>query len=94
MKSLQDTITSTVHFLRAVFHFAGFGLTKRNPSKALRLFKVIALTWNNRIAQYLIGVMYFEGDIGVSMDQGVALQWFLLAANNGWSDAITNTARY
>ncbi|KAI9263959.1 hypothetical protein EDC94DRAFT_670413 [Helicostylum pulchrum] len=75
----------------AVFHFAGFGLTERNPSKALELFKVIASAWNNHVAQYLIGAMYFEGDRGVTMDEEAGARWSLLAANNGWFDAMVVT---
>ncbi|KAI9263958.1 hypothetical protein EDC94DRAFT_606616 [Helicostylum pulchrum] len=78
----------------AVLHYAGFGLTERNPSRALELFKVIASTWNNRVAQYLIGMMYFKGDRGVTMDKEAGTRWFLLAANNGWSDAMIVTADF
>ncbi|GAA5803339.1 hypothetical protein HPULCUR_008818 [Helicostylum pulchrum] len=55
---------------------------------------VIVSTWHNRVAQYLIWVMYYEGDRGVTMDEESGFQWFILAANNGCSDAMTSTAKY
>ncbi|CAK0781996.1 conserved hypothetical protein [Gammaproteobacteria bacterium] len=40
----------------------------------------------NAIAQYNLGVMYYEGQ-GVPRDYGSAVKWFLRAANQGNSDA-------
>lgn len=76
----------------ALFHFAGFGMTKRKPSKALELFKVIASVWKNPIAEYLIGVIYCEGDRGVPKDEKTGIKWFILAEKNGWSDVMTSAA--
>lgn len=72
----------------AIFHFAGFGLERRDPSKSIDLLRKIATTWSNSVAQYLIGCMYLEGDSGVYVDTKSAIHWLTLAANNGWSDAM------
>ncbi|KAI9267702.1 hypothetical protein EDC94DRAFT_646460 [Helicostylum pulchrum] len=67
-------------------------MTKRNPSKALELFKVIASVWKNPIAEYLIGAIYCEGDRGVPKDEKTGIKWFILAEKNGWSDVMTSAA--
>ncbi|KAG2237301.1 hypothetical protein INT48_009034, partial [Thamnidium elegans] len=73
----------------ALHYYTGFGFAKRDPSKALNLFKKIALEWNNPVAQYLIGVTYAEGDQGVPQNRKYAIKWLSLAAENNWADAMT-----
>lgn len=68
----------------AIIYFTGFGLTKRNPTKAMDLFKKVASNWSNRVAQYFVGTMYFEGDEGVPQDTESGFHWLSLAARNGW----------
>lgn len=71
-----------------IFHLMGFGLSKRDPQKALECFKKSADDFSNRVAQYLIGIIYFTGDTGVQQDSKSGYDWLLKAANNGWYDAM------
>ncbi|GAA5798513.1 hypothetical protein HPULCUR_003917 [Helicostylum pulchrum] len=72
----------------ALHYYTGFGFAKRDPSKAMNVFKKIALEWNNPVAQYLIGAMYLQGDKGISKHEKNAMKWLLLAAENNWADAM------
>ncbi|KAI9351864.1 hypothetical protein BD770DRAFT_445613 [Pilaira anomala] len=72
----------------ALIHFTGFGLSSRDPPKAMELFKKISSKWNSPVAQHFIGCMYFEGDFGVPQNGKSGIYWLSLAANNGWSDAM------
>ncbi|GAA5815561.1 hypothetical protein MFLAVUS_009073 [Mucor flavus] len=72
----------------ALHYYTGFGFAKRDPSKALNLFKKISLEWNNPIAQYLIGAMYLHGDQGITSHEKYASKWLSLAAENNWTAAM------
>ncbi|KAI9272062.1 hypothetical protein EDC94DRAFT_690495 [Helicostylum pulchrum] len=69
---------------KAIIYFTGFDLTKRDPLKAIQLFKEIASNWDNPVAQYFIAIMYFEGDQGIPQDKKSGFHWFSLAAHSGW----------
>ncbi|GAA5798514.1 hypothetical protein HPULCUR_003918 [Helicostylum pulchrum] len=73
----------------ALHYYTGFGFAKRDPSKAMNLFKKIALEWNNPVAQYLVGIMYTEGDQGICRHEKKGAKWLFLAAENNWSDAMS-----
>lgn len=72
-----------------VIYFTGFGLPKRDPMKAVLLFKQAAGLYNNPVAHYLAGIIYFEGDIGVTQICLYGFHWMMVAAESGWSDAMT-----
>lgn len=72
----------------AIIHFSGFGLPKRDPQKAITLFKKVAVTWNNPVAQYMLGCMYTEGDQDVDTNIKYGLSWFRVAANQDWTYAM------
>lgn len=72
----------------AIFYFTGFGLGNRNPAKSIDLLRRVASTWSNPVAQYLIGCMFIEGDVGVPINSKSGIYWFTLAANNGWLDSV------
>ncbi|KAI9364680.1 hypothetical protein BD770DRAFT_469112 [Pilaira anomala] len=74
----------------AMLYYTGFGFAKRDPAKAMSMFKKIALEWKTPVAQYLMGVMYLYGDKGISQHQKQSLHWLTLAAENGWSDAMAH----
>lgn len=42
--------------------------------------------WENSLAQFMVGIMYYDGDI-VDQDQTRAIEWMTLSAEGGWSDA-------
>lgn len=65
-------------------------MERRNPPKSISLLRRVASTWNNPVAQYLVGCMFLEGDTGVSVNHKSAVYWLTLAANNGWSDAMAS----
>lgn len=74
----------------AVIYFIGSGLRKREPAKTMNLCKKVATEWNNPVAQYLVGSMYFEGDEGVPKDIKAGVHWISLAAESAWPYAIAN----
>lgn len=76
----------------AIIYLTGFDLPKRNPVKAMNLLKEISLQWKNPVAQYLIAVMYDDGDDGVTENAETGMEWFLLSAKNGWLFSIANLA--
>lgn len=78
----------------ALFNFVGFGTDKRDPNKSLTLLKKAATEWNNRVAQYFMGAMYFEGDENFDQDHETAIKWITLSANNGWIQAMAHLAQY
>lgn len=73
-----------------IIYFAGFGLKKREPAKAMEFFKRAVSKWNSPVAQYMIGTMYFDGDEGVLQDKIMGFRSISLAAENNWPYAITN----
>lgn len=76
----------------AVFYFTGFGLLKRDSRKAFELLKKVASDWDNCVAQYLLGLMYVEGDEYVPKDEKTGIHWLLLSAKKGWSGAMAHLA--
>lgn len=68
------------------------GTSKRNPEKAFAYFRKAASLWQSPVAQYFIGMMYYEGDEGIVQNFDEAFQWLELAASNGWSDAMGHLA--
>ncbi|GAA5813281.1 hypothetical protein MFLAVUS_006756 [Mucor flavus] len=74
----------------AIIYLTGFDLPKRYPAKAMDILKKIASQWKNPVAQYLIAVMYDEGDDGVTEDTETSIEWYLLSAKNGWLFSIGN----
>ncbi|GAA5795884.1 hypothetical protein HPULCUR_001246 [Helicostylum pulchrum] len=72
----------------AILQFTGFGSITRDPRKAMNIFKTIAYAYNNPVAMFFIGVMYLEGDEGVSSKGKAGIHWLTLAANEGWQYAM------
>ncbi|KAI7895982.1 uncharacterized protein EV154DRAFT_300500 [Mucor mucedo] len=72
-----------------IFLLLGFGLSKRDPAKALDTFKKVAHLFSNRVAHYLIGILYYEGDKDVPQNIQSAYHWILNAAKLGWIDAMS-----
>lgn len=68
----------------AIFNFTGLGLDKRDVKKALDYYNLAATEWQNRVAQYLLGMLYFDGDENIPEDYITAKKWLTLAADNGW----------
>lgn len=69
----------------------GFGMVKRDTRKAFKFFKKAAIDWRNRVAQYMLGVMYCEGVEGAQDDENNAplgSKCLVLAVQSGWSHAI------
>jgi TPR repeat protein len=59
---------------------AGFYLKKKDYRDALRLYE-LAGYWANKIAQYNVGIMYYNG-IGISQDKVRGVAWLGIAAEN------------
>jgi hypothetical protein len=57
---------------------ASFYLKKKDHAVAVEMFQRAAL-WGNKIAQYNLGVMYFNG-LGVPVDRPRGVAWFGIAA--------------
>lgn len=76
----------------AIFNLMGFGMIGRNPIKAFNYFTRAALEYQNNIAQYMIGMIYSEGDDGVDKSFKLTLVWLTLAANNGWKNSVLQLA--
>ncbi|KAG2234805.1 hypothetical protein INT48_006722 [Thamnidium elegans] len=74
--------------LCASIYYMGFAV-KRNPKRAIYLFKKTAIAWGNRVAQYYVGIMYRDGD-GVKQNNESSIHWLTLSANHGWCDAQVN----
>lgn len=66
----------------------GFGI-RRNPKRAIYLFKKTAIAWASPVAEYYVGMMYRDGD-GVIQSNEAAIRWLTLSANHGWCDAQIN----
>lgn len=68
----------------AILHLSGYKLSKRNPRKAMEYFKTLASKWNNRVAEFFMGVMYCEGDEGISINPVEGFRLILSSGNNSW----------
>ncbi|MBM6384133.1 MAG: sel1 repeat family protein [Paenibacillus sp.] len=54
--------------------------------KALAYYKQAVTMWEDAFAQFMVGIMYYDGDI-VDKDETRAIEWISLSAEGGWSDA-------
>ncbi|KAI9342422.1 hypothetical protein BD770DRAFT_476214 [Pilaira anomala] len=72
----------------AVIYYNGAGINKREPAKAMDLCKKVVSEWNNYVAQYLVGLMYIEGDGDIPLDIETGVYWISLSAERGWPYAI------
>jgi TPR repeat protein len=72
----------------ALIYYQGFDNTVQGFSKCMGYLKRAALTWDNRIAQNCLGVMYMTEEGGVVQNAKEALKWLALAADKGWTNAM------
>jgi TPR repeat protein len=68
-----------------------FKNVERNLSKAHQLFQKSATKWDNHVAQYMLGMMYLDGNI-VAQNERNALYWFERSEKSGWSLAQSRVA--
>lgn len=78
----------------ATLYYTGFNQPKRNPLKALDLFRKIASKYDNPVAQFFVGAIHQEGDEGIPQDNKYSFHWLLLSANNNWSYAMAYIGYY
>lgn len=76
----------------AIFNLTGLGLEKRDPPKALTYLKKANLECQTVVAQYLIGIIYLQGDEGVEQNSDISSEFLLLAGINGWGWAVPNVS--
>lgn len=72
--------------MTASFYYYGFNNNKRDTKKALNYYTKAIRTWENPLAQFMVGMMYIEGEF-LKKDEKNGTKWIILAANRGWSDA-------
>lgn len=97
MMKKQDHQSALNHFEKSAAYDNKYGLvfsaifnliSKRDLKKSL-VYLIKATKRNNRVAQYLLGMMYASPKYGsISFNSKILIQWLTLAANNGWTDAL------
>lgn len=69
-------------------------MNKRNTIQSIEFFALLATKGRLPVAQFMLGIIYFEGDEGVKQDLNAGLAWLKLAARNGWTQAMMYLAQY
>ncbi|KAG2210065.1 hypothetical protein INT47_003501 [Mucor saturninus] len=76
----------------AIFNLMGFGLAKSDARKAIEYFNRAASEYENNVAQYMMGMIYSEGEEGAEKNFKLTSTWLRKAANNGWTNSALQLA--
>ncbi|KAI7891991.1 uncharacterized protein EV154DRAFT_506552 [Mucor mucedo] len=76
----------------AIFNLMGFGLAKSDARKAIGYFNRAASEYENNVAQYMMGMIYSEGEEGAEKNFKLTSTWLKKAANNGWTNSALQLA--
>ncbi len=81
-------------YIMGVMYMKAEGVAK-NYGEAARLFKIVSQNSKDRgyYAQYNLGVIYENGDYGVTKDEKEALSWYAKSGERNYRDALTAHAK-
>jgi TPR repeat protein len=69
----------------ASFYFMGIKSGFRNTNRAVKLFEKAASKWDNCVAQYMLGMLYLDGQDDINPCWRDALHWLKKSAENSWT---------